>query len=349
MRKNFNTIFLLALIILVGIEVWLIFKPFVLAIFIAFLLSRFFKPWYEYLKEKFKGRSSLASIVTCIVIFIILVVPIVIAASLVVNEAISINQTIEENNWQEKINKFLETPRIEALTGKYVNINFESKEFVGFLKNASNFVVKALINISSGTFNFFTMIFFMFFTLYYLFKDGDRILKRVMKLSPLKDKQEKILIKKFISISKATIKGSLVVAVIQGVILGILFAFTQVPSPAFWGFITIPLALIPLIGAFLIWLPAAVIKILFGHYIQGIVIIIVGTVIISNIDNLLRAKLVGNETKLHQLLVFFSTIGGIGLFGPLGFIIGPVLVVLFKSLMEIYEIEFKRELKNFNK
>lgn len=351
MKKNLNIIFLFLLILMVGIQVWLIFKPFLLAILLAFLLSQFFKPWYLKIKSKIGERPSTASVITCILIFVILILPIIFASTLVVNEAKSLNQTIEDNQWEEKIVQYINSDKVQAYVEDYsnFNLNLQSKEFVDMVKKASNFIVKTLIDISSGTIQFISMIFFMFFTLYYLFKDGERILKRIMKLSPLRDKQENLLLDRFISISKSTIKGSLVVAAVQGFSLGVLFALTGVPSAAFWGFVAIPLSLIPFLGSFLIWMPAAVIQILVGNYIQGVIIIVVGAIVIGNIDNLLRAKLVGDETKLHQLLVFFSTIGGIGIFGPLGFIIGPVIVVLFKTLMEIYEMEFKKELSKFNK
>ena len=169
-----------------------------------------------------------------------------------------------------------------------------------------------------------------------------------MALSPLKDSEERQLLKNFISVSKATLKGSLVIAIIQGILMTIVFLVTGVPSPVIWGAITVLFSLIPMVGAGLVWLPAGIIMLLLGNIWQGLTILIFGALVVSTIDNFLRPRLVGKETSLHPILVFLSTIGGIALFGLVGILLGPVIIVLFISLLDIYQIEFKDELEKMN-
>jgi len=196
---------------------------------------------------------------------------------------------------------------------------------------------------------FLFMTFVMFFSLYYFFKDSDKLLKKFMALSPLKDSQEKLLVTKFVTISRATLKGTLVIAIIQGVLMGILFASTGVSSATLWALITVILSLVPLLGTILVWAPVGAFMLLTGSIWQGVVIIVFGGIVVSNVDNLLRPKLVGGEASLHPLLVFLSTLGGIAFFGIVGFLLGPVIIVLLLTLLDIYQIEFKKNLKVFNK
>jgi predicted PurR-regulated permease PerM len=169
-----------------------------------------------------------------------------------------------------------------------------------------------------------------------------------MYLSPLKNEYEKILIKRFSSMVSATLKGTIIVGVVQGLLGGLMFAIAGVPSFAIWGIVMIILSVIPAFGSGLVWAPVGVIMLVTGNIWQGIFILVFGTVVISFIDNVLRPKLVGGDTAIHPLLVFFATLGGIISFGLLGFIIGPVIMALFLTLWDIYGKEFKSQLTKYN-
>lgn len=153
---------------------------------------------------------------------------------------------------------------------------------------------------------------------------------------------------RFIMISRATLKGSLVVAIVQGSLVGITLSIAGVPSAVLWGLVAVFFSLIPMIGTAIIWVPAGIISLIMGNVWQGLFILITGALLISTIDNFLRPKLVGNETSLHPLLVFFSSLGGIFAFGLAGFLLGPVVVVLFTTLLDMYKSEFQRELTRLN-
>jgi predicted PurR-regulated permease PerM len=170
-----------------------------------------------------------------------------------------------------------------------------------------------------------------------------------MYLSPLRDEHEKRLSQKFVSMTKATLKGTVVVGTIQGILGGIMFAIAGVPSFVMWGVIMVIFSIIPAIGSGIVWAPAGIIMLISGNVWQGFFILAFGGFFISFIDNIIRPKLVGGDTEMHPLLVFFATLGGLMAFGIIGFVIGPVIMALFLTLWDIYGSEFKVQLNKFNK
>ena len=351
MKSHINTTFLFGLIILVGVGMYLILKPFVVAILIAFVLSQLFGGVYKKLTRAFGKRKSLASLTSCLLIILIIFIPLVIISSLIVSETNQLFKTIQENNIRERIESVsLSVPYLDLeFSNSDIQSIFGTEEFSKGLRSTSTFFLNAAKKTYQNTSSFLFLTFVMFFCLYYFFKDGDKLLRKLMDVSPLKNSQERMIIRKFVSVSRATLKGTLVIAIVQGVMMSILFWITGVKSAVLWGFITALVSLIPLIGPVLVWAPVGIVMLLLGFVWQGVVILLVGGLVISTIDNFLRPKLVGDETSLHPLLVFLSTLGGLALFGIAGFLLGPVVVVLFITLLDIYQTEFKTDLKRFNK
>ena len=354
MKTNLNSGFLLVLIVLAGVGSYFVFKPFLVALFLAFVLSQLFRKWYEKINRKFGNYPSLASFVLCLILFFILVIPFLLTASLVAKETADLYQGIQKTDLQARLKSFSASPMLKSIGVDLSVFDLEkagadnSQQLADSFKGAGNFIFSAIKKTYQGVTHFVFITFVVFFSLYYLFKDGDAIIKKLMALSPLKNTEESQLLKNFVSISKATLKGSLVIAIIQGVLTTIVFIITGVPSPVIWGVITVIVSLIPMFGAGLVWLPASIIMFLVGNIWQGVVIMIFGALIVSTIDNFLRPKLVGEETSLHPILVFLSTIGGIALFGLIGILLGPVIIVLLVSLLDIYQTEFKDELEKMN-
>lgn len=354
MKNHLSSNFLFLIIVLTGIMVYLIFKPFLIALFLAFILSQLFQGWYQKIKNKFNGRGSLASFALCVILFFVLAIPFFITISLVAKETTDLYRNVQKTDWQTYFNNLPKLPILSELEIDIATLDIQniamsnSQEIATGSKKLGDILFSIIKKTYQETSHFIFMIFVTFFSLYYLFKDSDKIIKKIMQLSPLRDREEKKLLENFNSISKATLKGSLVIAVIQGSLTGLLFWTVGIPSPALWGLVTTIISLIPLLGSALIWLPAGFIMLLLGNLWQAIVIFAFGAIVISLIDNILRPKLVGNATSLHPILVFLSTIGGIGLFGITGILIGPIFIVLFITLLDIYQAEFKDELKEMN-
>ena len=356
MKNSLNLAFLIALMILAAICAYLVFKPFLVALLVAFVLSQLFKKWYEKINRGLGNKPSLASFILCIILFFILAIPFFVTGGLVAKEATEIYQSIQQTSWQDKVKDLSSYPIIKDVVTidteviDLQNIGTDnSQQIANGLKNAGNFVFSTAKKTYQGVSHFIFMTFVVFFSLYYLFKDGDKLIKKIMTISPLKNSEENELLKNFISISKATLKGSLVIAIIQGILMGIVLQIAGFPSPAIWAVVTALVSLIPMLGAALVWIPTGITMLFLGNIWQALLIIIFGALVVSTIDNFLRPKLVGSETSLHPILVFLSTLGGIALFGLAGILLGPIIIVFFISLLDIYQIEFKDELEKMNK
>ncbi|HAV11254.1 MAG TPA: hypothetical protein DCX32_01790 [Candidatus Moranbacteria bacterium] len=348
--KNYNVYFFFIILMLVSMVTFFIFKPFLIAIILASVLAIIFKRPYLFFLKKFGGREGISSLLTSIMAVLVFVIPFFLVVGLVTNEVLDI---YEKNFESGKLTQFIDSAidnvnnnQFIQTTGILDSINRES--LGSSVQKIGQASISILQSAYKGVAHFVFISFVVFFTLYYLLTGGKKVVEKIMKLSPLKDKHEKLLVEKFISISRATIKGTLVVAFIQGAIGGIAFAIAGVPSATLWGIIMMILSIVPIIGAFVVWLPVGIVMLLLGNAWEGIFILAVGTFIISLIDNFLRPALVGKDTQMHPLMVFFATLGGVGLFGFLGFILGPIIVALFLSLWDIYAVEFKKQLRNFN-
>jgi len=186
----------------------------------------------------------------------------------------------------------------------------------------------------------------MFYALFFFVRDGEVLLKKLMHLCPLGDRYEKILYAKFTSTVRATIKGTMTVGLLQGILGYLMFVLAGVKGAAIWGVLMIIMASIPAVGCYFIWLPIAIWEITVGNTTYGIAMILFGTLVIGTIDNLIRPLLVGRDTQMHPLMVLFSTLGGISVFGISGFVIGPVIASLLLAFWEMYDEYYKKDLDN---
>ncbi|MDP3956993.1 MAG: AI-2E family transporter [bacterium] len=348
--RSFNVYYFFLLFLAVGVVVFFIFEPFLTAVVAAAILSALFKSTYNAFEKWTRGHRAWSAFFTCLLVIFIVVTPVFLVLSLAIGEANNLYHTVSEKSALENIiNKNIEIVQ----TIPYLNVLFDTQtlnegRILNDIKQFSQNALGLLQAVYQGITSFIFWIFVMFFSLFYFLIDGKQILKHLMSLSPLRDEHDKLLVKKFISISRATLKGTIVIGVIQGLLGGITFWIAGIPSPVIWGLVMVLCSIIPMFGSGLVWLPAGIIMLLLGDIWQGIFILAVGGGIISVIDNILRPKLVGKDTQMHPLLILFATLGGIALFGLPGFIIGPIIVSLFMALGEIYSIEFRDQLKEYN-
>jgi len=199
--------------------------------------------------------------------------------------------------------------------------------------------------LSSGIAEIVIMLFLTFYTMFYFFRDGEQFVKKIRYLSPLKEKYENRLISRFSTMAKATVKGTLVIGLLQGAAGTITFALFSIKGWALWGVIMTLLSVIPVVGSFLVMLPAAAYKLAVGEPMSALIIVFVALVVNYAIDYLLRPVLVGQQSRIHDLLIFFTTMGGLAVFGLSGVIIGPLIGMMFMTLLDIYSSEFHDYLK----
>lgn len=348
--RHLNVYFFFLVLLLVGVTVFFIFLPFLTAIVAAAVLAVLFRPTYEFFLPRLRQSTVGASLATCAVVLIIIVTPILFALSLAIGEANHLYVTIgQEHSFTEFIESGIRSlRRLPVLNQVLSSPSFSTENVIEDLRSFSKNAVGLLQAAYQSVTQFVFWVFVMFFTLYYFLIDGHAALRKLMDLSPLRNEHETLLAEKFISMSRATLKGTLVVGVIQGLLGGLAFWIVGLPSPAIWGLLMILFSIAPFIGSAIIWFPAAVILFFLGMVWQSIFLMAVGFGVISLIDNILRPKLVGKDTQMHPLMVFFATLGGIALFGLPGFVIGPVIVSLFMALGDIYTMEFHNDLVAYN-
>jgi predicted PurR-regulated permease PerM len=345
--QKIQTLFFLLSITVFSIAVLFIFQPFFYPIFWAAVLAILFYPIYIWF-EKYLKLRSFSSFATVVFVTAIVFIPLWIIILLVINESSNLYTHLSNSNLFGSVESWSRYAQNIPFVGQYFdNAGVQSSLYAtNVAKNISLFLFENLKSIAQNSIRFFALFVVTLYTLFYFFKDGKRMLTRLMHLCPLGDEYESMLYTRFTSTARATIKGTIIIGMIQGSIGGLLFWATGIPGALVWGILMICLSLVPGVGAAIIWFPTALIMMSIGHLWEGIAILLVGTFIISLIDNLLRPLLVGKDTQMHPVLILFSTLGGIAFFGISGFILGPVITALFLSVISIYEHYYKKELKN---
>jgi predicted PurR-regulated permease PerM len=202
--------------------------------------------------------------------------------------------------------------------------------------DASGFIAGLAVSVGQNVTRFALLFFIMLYLLFFVLRDGEQLLSRLMWALPLGDERERSLFAKFVEVSRATIKGTLVVGIVQGTLGGVMFALLGMQGAVFWGVVMIFLSILPAVGAAIVWLPAGVILLLSGSILRGLVLLAFGAVVISLVDNVLRPILVGRDTKMPDWLILLSTLGGLTTFGVSGFVIGPVIAALFLAVWTMF-------------
>jgi len=204
----------------------------------------------------------------------------------------------------------------------------------------SNILINSLSNITFSTLYSIFLFFIFLYTMFFFLQGGKRILERFLYYLPLPGNIEQRLLERFTSVTRAAIKGTLVIGVIQGSLAGMAFWVVGIDSAVFWGTVMTFLSIIPAVGSALIWFPAVIVLAFSGEVFRALGLLAFCGLLVSSIDNVLRPWLVGRDIRLHELLIFFSTLGGLSMFGIVGFIIGPIIAALFVTIWEIYADTF---------
>jgi predicted PurR-regulated permease PerM len=203
---------------------------------------------------------------------------------------------------------------------------------------AVKYIAQQLPALTQNLLNLIVQVALAFYILFFLLRDGQQLRRKLISLIPIGDRIEIELFERFTSVARATVKGGLLVAVIQGSIGGLLFWFVGIPAAFLWGMLMIILSLLP-IGSALIWAPTVVILFLQGQTLKAAIVLAVGILVIGMIDNFLRPRLIGKDSKMSDYLVLVSTLGGLTWFSLTGFVLGPIIAALFITCWEIMEKE----------
>lgn len=347
MQKNLESQSFLLLLVLVSLAFFWVLYPFFGPIFWAAAISIIFFPVQKRLHQKWPGRRNTHAFLTLTVCLIVVVIPVIFTLSSVVSQIVDFYQKVDDG--EIKLKPYLEKvqsafPLLENWLQRF-DMSFEDikQRLSEGAMATGKIVAQHSLRVGQNTFGFALDIGIMLYVAFFFLRDGEQILQLLYRALPLGDAKEELLFRKFAEVTRATVKGNIVVAVVQGSIGGIAFAVLGIPAALLWGVIMACASLLPAIGAGIIWAPVAIYLLATGSYVEGIALILVGVLVIGLVDNILRPILVGRDTKLPDYLVLLSTLGGIVLFGINGFVIGPLIAAMFVAFWGIFIREFQND------
>ncbi|NTV93211.1 MAG: AI-2E family transporter, partial [Chlorobiaceae bacterium] len=301
-------------------------------------------PVFNLFNGWFRGHKSLSASMTMITLLLMVFLPLAALFGVVVAQAVRlstiavpwIQQQIQEPSAiNEQLRSLPFYPELELYREEILQKAGELAGKTGamLLNTLSSFTFTAV--------NDLFLLFIFLYTMFFFLMDGKQFLEKVLSYIPLTGNDQQRLLDKFLSVTRATIKGTMVVGIVQGSLAGLALHFAGIDSALFWGTIMSLLSVLPVLGPPLVWVPAALFLAATGHYPQAAGVFLFCSIVVSQIDNILRPILIGRDTQMHELLIFFGTLGGIGLFGVFGFIIGPIVGALFMTVWEMYGETFR--------
>ena len=343
-ENTFNKATILVLTIGITITLLVMVEGFLMSLFMAAIFAGMLYPLYSNLKDKFGGKSSRAGLVTLLLLVFVILIPLSLLLTIVAEQAFTFTESAGP-----KIREIVADPdqvfkKLESIP-LVKEIFPDQEKFVKIVGNGGkalgNFVVQGLSALTSGTANFLFSFFMFLFAFYYFLIDGKFYLDRMLYVLPLKHDEETILVSRFTTVTKATLKGILGVGLAQGVAGGISMAILGVPHVLLWSVLMMVSTIIPVVGTAMIWLPASLYLMITGHMVNGIILLAFSALVIGNLDNFIRPKLVGKTAEMPDIMILFSTLGGLSMFGIIGIVVGPILAALFMTLWEIYGKSYK--------
>ena len=344
---NLRTAFVLLLVVAVTALFLAVAWPFFKPLLLGALLAGLFHPLYRWITRLLGGRASLGAAVTLLVLFVLGLGPVSAFLGIVLQQALTMSdQAIPWLNQHLgaatafNVHDWL-VQRFPALA-KYVPSQEQLLEQIGTAaKTAGAFLVSFAAGMTATTAAFLLNLFVMLYAMFFFFRDGHKILERIFYYTPLSDEDETRMLTQFASITRATVKGTLVIGMIQGALSGIAFWVAGIEGAALWGTIMTVLSIIPGIGAALVWVPAVIILFLTGQHLTATLLAAWCAAVVGTVDNFLRPVLVGRDAKMPDLLILIGTLGGLFLFGLIGFIVGPIVCGLFLTVWDIYGATFR--------
>ncbi len=315
-----------------------ILAPFVGVIAWASVLAIAFYPVHRRLVRRTR-RPSLSALLTSGLVVVTILIPLLLVTALVVNEVVAL-QAYVADRLAGGVNVESLAPVRRVLDWVMRRLGVDPSHAIDTIAQhaseiaqlAAGYALTVATNVTGAIISFV----FIIFTIFFLFRDGERIAARIPDYLPFERPRSEAMLTRIRDVINASVYGVVVIAAIQGLLIGIAFSALRIPSAALWGVVTVVTSVIPLLGAGAVWGPGAIYLALTGHWVKAIVLAAWGGAIVSSVDNFLRPKLVGGRVGLSELVIFFSVLGGIQAFGLLGLIAGPVVFAVAASLIQAF-------------
>ena len=331
----------LTLIVAVSLAFAWVLWPFFGAVLWGAVIAILFAPLYRRLSSSMRYRRNLAAIATLGIIVVMVILPLTLITVSLLQEAASVYARIQSRDvslgqYFQQVYDALPA-WVTNLLGRFglTNLGVIQERLSAGLMRGSQFLATQAINIGQNTFDFLVKFFLMVYLLFFLLRDGDELARRIQDAIPLRPDHRRALLDKFTVVIRATVKGNIVVAVLQGALGGLIFWLLGIHAPLLGAALMAILSLLPAVGAGLVWLPVAIYLLATGSVWQGIVLIAYGVLVIGLVDNVVRPILVGQDTKMPDYVVLIATLGGLAVFGINGFVIGPVIAAMFMAAWDL--------------
>ncbi|MDO8248104.1 MAG: AI-2E family transporter [Rhodoferax sp.] len=330
------------LLVAVSLALGWILLPFYGAILWGAIIALLFTPLYRRLLPRLNQQRTLAALLTLLFVLLIVVLPLVLITAALAHEAALVFERLQSGELNPALyfrGVFNALPDwIQALLDRFGLVNFATlqRRLAAALAQGSQFIATQALSIGQITFEFVASLFIALYLAFFLIRDGDSVVRAVRQAIPLAPAHKHELFNKFTTVIRATVKGNLLVAAIQGALGGLAFWFLGVGGALLWAVLMAFLSLVPAVGAGLVWLPVAVYFLMTGAIWQGVALIAYGMLVIGLVDNLLRPILVGKDTRMPDYVVMITTLGGMAVFGINGFVLGPAIAAMFIAVWHIY-------------
>ncbi|MES2946737.1 MAG: AI-2E family transporter [Pseudomonadota bacterium] len=336
-----NRVFLILLLAVTLAFLWVLW-PFYGAVFWGAIFAMMFNPLFLRLLKRFPGKRTGAAMATVAIILLLVILPLALIVASLVQEAAALYQRMQSGDFN--VGTYFQ--QVYAALPAWVlglmerfglgSTGLILERLSASLSKGSQFLATQALSIGQNAFDFVVSFFVMLYLMFFLLRDGSALARRIEKAVPLESGIRHDLAGKFVTVIRATVKGNVAVAALQGALGGVTFWMLGIHAPVLWGTLMAFLSLLPAVGAALVWGPVAIYFLVTGAIWKGLVLTAVGVLVIGLVDNVLRPVLVGKDTKMPDYVVLVSTLGGMALFGLNGFVIGPVVAAMFMAAWDLF-------------
>jgi predicted PurR-regulated permease PerM len=342
--RGLQNAFFLSLLLLTTLAFFGLIQDFLMPIFWAAVLATIFHPLFEWCRARLWGPPSLAAVTTILLILLLVILPLALTGLAVTTEVSGLYQRIAAGELDPQAVIGWVEQNVPLATQFLSDVGLDVDQLRGQLSGAavatSRYLASQAVAFGQDALRIGGLTFLMLYLLFFFLRDGRALLLTMIEAVPIGDERERRLLRKFAEVARATIKGTLVIGLVQGGIGGVLFWALGIQAAVLWGVVMGLLSLLPAVGAAVVWIPAAGVLLFSGEVAKGIVLLLGGTLLIGLADNVLRPLLVGRDTELPDYLILVTTLGGLTLFGLSGVVIGPVVAALFVAVWDMFAEEY---------
>lgn len=341
---GFRRLLVLALFVGVSVAFFVIVQDYLLAVFVAAIFSTILHPVYRYALPRCGGRPWLASGIVLFGFVVAVGVPLLLMLGMVANEAVELSKVIVP--WIQQ--RLQEPPNQTGLHPDWLPfadaLNPYREQIRSSLENATSNVGEELFaglsRATGSTVEFGIDTFVFLYSMFFFLMRGAALFDAVLRYLPLDREDRHEVIERGISVTRATLKSILIIGLLQGVLVGLAFWVVGIKGAVFWGAVVLVMSAIPVLGSPVVWGPAAAWLFFNGQVAEGVGLAIWGAAVVSLVDNILRPRIVGEESRLPDLMILISVLGGIGTLGVIGILVGPVVAAVFVVVLDIYRHTF---------